>query len=118
MFECLDRLRDDTLTFPSARRAASKKSITPKNMNSVPNVVSATPISAREMVSLTARRTRPRENRLCASESHIVDVFYDGLRVSYGELVEQVAARMCRVRKATSPPLLQSWHHQVAVSTF
>ena len=33
-------------TFPSARSAPSKKSMTPRSMKSAPNVVSATPISA------------------------------------------------------------------------
>lgn len=32
-------------TFPSASKAASKNIMTPRNMNSVPNVVRATPIS-------------------------------------------------------------------------
>ena len=36
-----------TRTFPRASKAPSKKSITPKSMNSPPNVVKATPISVR-----------------------------------------------------------------------
>lgn len=43
---------DGTPTFPSASRAASKKSTTPRHMNSVPNVVSVTPISAHEKWSV------------------------------------------------------------------
>ena len=99
--------RDGTLTFPSASRAASKKSIMPKNMKSVPNVVSATPISVGGKRSVEQACEWARQDTDSVHQRATLCKFFDGgRRVSNRELVVhvRVGAWVCRVQVDTSLP--------------